>query len=363
MLIDWITCRIPLEALSDSARTAVLSIGDRIQRICSQSGEVIHTTCAWDSIRSDSHQIAARVGSDLWIQGSPARVMGSGCSVFGSGASAALDIAGCVERMTSFVAGFHGVRFPAADQWKVSRVDVTGNLDLGSLADVRTALGVLRNTSGGRYSVRPGMGDTAYFGGKSRLRRGKAYAKGPHLESLMRRACKLSAKADTQDDDATNVRAFKPAETYTGKHYSASEIAAAMNLLRLELTLGAEFLRKNDWRNLTPSDLCYQWEDYFGRMIGDADMTNDDLKIQQRIYSAAETEGQGKAAYCQWVMIKQNGIEFARSNYSRTSWYRNMKTLRAAGFGDADLSAGHVVQFRRKVMDARLVRSWSELAA
>lgn len=189
MLLDWITARVDLECFSVSEREALRHLGDRIQRFNPKTGELVWETAAWDSIRSDSHNLSYRVGSDaLWMQGSPARVIGDGDAVFGAGSAASLDLPGSVQRMRNMLAGVLGIGLPEPlDVWKVSRVDVTGNLDVGSLPHVRESLAVLRNIEGGRYKVSSQAGSTVYWSQRSRLRAGKAYAKGPHLRPNMRR--------------------------------------------------------------------------------------------------------------------------------------------------------------------------------
>mgnify|MGYP003629580503 FL=1 len=339
MLIDWVTARIPLDRLSPEARTAALHLGDRVCCYCPKTGVVRYETHRWESVRSDSHQISVRAGTDLWLQGSPARIIGNGCAVFGSGPSASLDLIGCVQRMISFVGHQLGVSLPpVTDTWLVSRVDVTGNLALDSLAEVRTALSVLRNVEGGRYRVSQQAGDTVYWSHLSKLRSGKAYAKGPHLRYLMKNP------------------------KYEGHQYQPHEIALADNLLRLELKLGREWFARNPWKTATPAALNAEWNRYFLRMIGGVEVEADN-DLQERIIAAAKTEGQGRAAYGCWVMIQNEGWERARQFFSKTTWYRNLKILRSAGLGDADISAGKVVPLRRRFMEARLITDWSQIAA
>ncbi len=338
MLIDWTTARVPLDLLTDEAREKAWQIGDRLCCYCPKTGDVRYESFKWESIRSDSHQIVIKAGSDLWMQGSPARVIGAGDAVFGAGASAGLDLLGCVDRMRQFVSAQLGCPLPPADLWTVSRIDITGNLELDSIAEVRQALTILRNCEGGRYRVSQQQGDTVYWSHGSKLKAGKAYAKGPHLAKLM-----------------GNPK-------YDGCRYTAEEISAANRLLRLELKLGREWFARNPWLNVTPEQLRQEWESYFFRMIGGADMASDD-DLQQRVIAAAKTEGQGKAAYGCWVMIQREGWERAREFYSKPTWYRHLNTLRAAGLRDADISVGQVVPLRRQIMQARLVTSWSQLAA
>ena len=342
MLIDWITARLPERFFDRHEWYHLMSLTDRVSRYCGKTGELRWESAAWESVRSDSHQIAFRVGSDaIWIQGSPARLMGEGDTVFGLGASAALDLTGCVERMSAFV--FDQVGLPLRGHpwdWIVSRIDVTGNLLLNSLVDVREALRILRNVEGGRYRVSQKAGDTVYWSTNSRLRKGKAYAKGPHLEYQMRK------------------------KGYDGKRYVTEEICLANRLLRLELTLGAQWLREErsgkKWHELTNGDLYEEWESYFSRMVGDMETTND-RELKEKIYLVAPTAGQAKAAYGTWALIQSQGWEQARDMHSSRTWYRNLKILRNAGLSDADLSAGRIVEFRRQLIECQLVESWEEL--
>ena len=339
MLLDWVTARVPLHLLSDEARQAALELGDRVCCYCPKSGDVRYESFKWESVRSDSHQIAVKAGCDLWMQGSPTRVMGDGDSVFGSGASAALDIYGCVERMAAFVSTrLGGVSLPSPENWIVTRVDVTGNLELGSLAEVVQALAILRNCEGGRYRVSQQCGDTVYWSHASKLISAKAYSKGPQLIKL------------------------NNSKTYTGRQYSHAEIEAANRLLRLEMKLGREWFARNNWLDVSPERLKTEWEKYFQRMIGGAEVTSDN-DLKERVIACAKTEGQGRAAYGCWMMIQSEGWDRAKEFFSRTTWYRNLRILRDAGLGDADISAGKVVPLRREIFKARLVSSWSDIAA
>lgn len=338
MLIDWLSVNIPFETLSAETVEVLNGLGDRIVRYCPKSGEVHYEISAHDTIRSDSHQISYKFGgsSGLWVHGSPARVMGDGDTVFGAGASNALDLSGCVSRLLAFVADNLGVDLPPVTSCRITRIDVTANLLLDSLPDVRIALRTLRECEGGRYRVSQQAGDTVYWSHTSKMRSGKAYAKGPHLRYLMKK------------------------KTYTGRTYTEFEHDLADRLLRLELKLGREFLDRHDWKTLTPEALRAQWENYFMRMIGDSEIKTDS-DIKTRVFAAAPTEGQAKAAIGLWALIKAEGWEAAKEMSTKTSFYRNLKILRDAGLGDSDLSTGRVVQLRRRVIECREISSWAEL--
>jgi II/X family phage/plasmid replication protein len=338
LLVDWITARVPWDKFQESTWSRLLALGDRIMRYNPTDGTVIYESQAWESVRSDSHQVVFRVGSDaLWIQGSPARCSGDGCAVFGSGPSAALDLAGCVERMGRMVFDRLEVRDCVDPRdWMVSRVDVTGNLRLHSLEAVRIALAELRDCEGGRYRVSQQAGDTVYWSHRSKHRSGKAYAKGRHLAYMMKR------------------------RDYRGREYSPREIAAADTMLRLELSLKREYWRLMDWRTVDSVHLVEAWRAYFAQMIGGAHMSTD-YDVENELLKVAPTPGRAKAAYQCWCVIQARGWEDARGMSSKTCWYRNLQLLRAAGLGDTDLARGRVAQTRVRILDAQLVGSWAEL--
>jgi II/X family phage/plasmid replication protein len=318
------------------------ALGDRVCCYCPKTGDVRYESSKWDSVRSDSHQVVAKCDGQLWVQGSPARVSGDGDSVFGCGAAAALDVSGALQRMVDFLAAHLGVALLPAHFWVVSRVDVTGNFLLGSLAEVRQALSILRNVEGGRYRISSQAGDTCYWSQTSKLRKGKAYAKGPHLRYLQTKA-----------------------KTYNGRTYSEHELQFADRLLRLELTLGREWFARNDWRSVTAEQLTAEWQSYFFRMIGGSEISGD-CDMRQRIIEAAKalgkSEGRGRAAFGCWTMIKAEGWEKARDCFASRTWYQHLQILHAAGLADADISAGRVVQLRRRIIEAQQVHSWADAA-
>ena len=341
MLLDWVTFRVDMESFPREQWEQMRALMDRIVRFCPKTSEIIWETAAWESVRSDSHQIAFRVGSDaVWVQGSPARVCGKGDAVFGEGAARAMDLGECVKRMAGFVSKVMDLTFPEIGPgWHVSRVDVTGNLELDNLAAVRVALRILRDCEGGRYRVSQQAGDTVYWSHRSRLRSGKAYAKGAHLRYA-------TGKAD-----------------YSGRPYTAQEILEADRLLRLELRLGAQWWRERvgkHWSAVTAEDLQAEWQSYFDRMLGSAEMSTG-MSVQEKIMGAADTEGRGRAAFGCWSLIQAVGWERARESFAKPTWYRHLQVLHRAGLGDADLSAGKVVELRRRVLECRRVDSWSEL--
>ncbi len=354
-MLDWLSLKISADVVPVDFLRQYATTQDRIIRI-SGDGEKQWETIAWESVRSDSHQIALQVtGNYIRIQGSPARVIADGDNVFSSGASAAMDIVGCFERMVTFVTQHTQIPLPLEPSlWSLTRLDVTFNLHLGSLPEVRQALSILRDCEGGRYRVSQQAGDTVYWSHRSRLRSGKAYAKGAELMQKT-----LSLK---------NKRRFETMQ----RTYELEEMSLAAGLLRLELKLGAQFWRRyaeenQYWYEATPAFLKEQWESYFHRMIGGADMPQNQniyellLNVVEKDKNGKPKETQAKAAYSLWLMIQAQGWQAARDYTTKTTWYRNLKILHAAGLSDADVSLGKVVPIRREILKAVPVQSWAEL--
>ena len=358
MLIDWLSLKLPTDNLDFDLVRSWQSTQDHILKVDSD-GVLVWETSSWDSVRSDSHQLAVQVTAHaIRIQGSPARVIGDGDNVFSAGAAAAMDITRCAVRMISHVCAVTGMDLPGKtfscqiEDWSVTRVDVTGNLWLGSLPAVRQALAILRNCEGGRYRVSQQAGDTVYWSHKSRMKSGKAYAKGAEL---VHKAVQMSKQKKIEQ---------------TARNYSLEEVEAANGLLRLELKLGAQYWRETatkPWYEYSNSDLHAEWSMYFDRMIGGAEIMKDS-DVYDRLKSVVDLTLSGKpsnsrlnAAYSLWARIKSDGWQKTRDTTSRSTWYRNLGLLKKAGLSDADISTGNVVQLRSNILHAVRVDSWAQL--
>ena len=338
MLIDWMTLTLNHASCPDwGGWVRLRNWGDRIMRVCPATGLVLWEMAAWDTIRSDSHQISISANStQLRIQGSPARVMGYGDAVFGFG-DAGRDPYQCALSMIRFVSRHLCVSaIPHPRLWSCSRVDVTCNYLMSSLADVRVALAELRGVEGGRYRVSAKAGDTVYWSQTSVHRSGKAYSKGPHLRYLVVK------------------------KGYSGFNYSDYDLNLADLLLRLELTLKRRFFKDSSipWYNMRWSDLYFQFERFFLRMIGDFEVT--DMTFFDRLIKVTPTEGQARAASRTWACIQTMGWQAVKDTMPKSTWFLHCSYFRLAGLGDADISAGRIVSLRRRVVMTPVV-SWSEL--
>jgi hypothetical protein len=331
-MIDMLTLvlDLPEHLWARCARHA--SQGKQIQCVDMITGEIQWTTPARESIRSDTHQIVVQVsGARVRIHGSPARSMGLLNNVWGSD-----DLSQCARAHVRFVQRMlPDLALPGPHAWNITRVDVTHNYDFGSGAEVRQALGYLRQFDGGRYRVDTRRGETVYWSPGSTLRGGKAYAKGPHLRYQVAKGQAL-AKSD--------------------------ELDLADRLLRLELRLGGAWWRRRraEGRNQWATDLYAEFQSYWSGLIGRVEVAEmGELECLRRV---APSEGQALAAYRTWALVKAIGHREAAESMPARTWFRHKKLLHLAGLGWGDLATGQVVQFRRRALELREpIHCWDDL--
>lgn len=334
MLIDYLTLSISPFLCSKEVCMALESKQDTVLCV-SPDGEVIWSRPAHNIMRSDTHQITFRLVETLDIMGSPAHFMGEGHdNVFGS-----LDIRECFYTMVSFVSDHIGYKLPDDPElWKVRRVDITGNYFLGSLTNVKQALSDLRESEGGRYQIKTAA-ETVYWSQGSRLRSGKAYAKGPHMK-----------KMDKKHELGLTQK----------------QLDMLQGLLRLELQLGSQFWRRKleqdqHWYNFTSKYWKSIFEDYFMPLIGHVEVSKMS-DIPERLNKVAPTARRAQAALNTWLQIKEFGLEGARARMSRSKWYQDKKLLNQAGLGWSDFQQRKIVSFRRKtIVMGNPVTSWDDL--
>ena len=333
MLIDWMTLSTDASVLDPHTIKKLEGKQDRMMRI-SPEGEVKWVMPCRVNVRSDSHQITVRIGSYLDIQGSPARTKGTRDNIFGKAdpVDAFLDV-------VRFLADVIEAPLPYDPRsWKLTRMDVTGNFDLGSLTNVRQALNYLRHVEGGRYQIKT-EAETVYWSKSSRLRAGKAYAKGPHMRYLVKKG-----HADLTPD----------------------QLSLVDRLLRLEMRLGAQFWRERAdrrWYEWSSEQLYEQFMVYFGQFIGKVEIV-EVHKLLDELMKVAPTPGLAKAAYRTWLLIQSHGVEEARRLMTTSTWQRHKRLLQQCGVSWADFHHRALVPFRRKtIVLSDPVRSWEDLIA
>jgi hypothetical protein len=134
--------------------------------------------------------------------------------------------------------------------------------------------------------------------------------------------------------------------------------------MRSELTLKSKYCKRHNVKNWAPFQLSNQWVEFMHKIIGTSDLRGStDYDLKRRVYLAAPTEGQGKAAWSLWCIIKAYGWQQAKDDTTKSTFYRSMRILRDAGLGDADLSAGQVVPLRRENLTVGLCTGWDQIMA
>lgn len=326
---DWLTLSLDLSHIGHAHRAKIDGITDRVQRIDS-NGELKWEQGCWDSLRSDMNGLAYCVGSSLRIGGSPASVT-SPNNVFGSD-----DIQECALNMIGFFEKHVGVILTKDfSLWNCTRADITFNYDLGGQIAVNQALEYLKfsHTRGTNVERRF---NTTYWNKSSSLRSGKAYNK--YLQAL---------------------KMMKQHKAF----FTGEEIRAIEGLLRLELKLGRHWFQRNDtpWYELTVEDFKKQHNNFFANAIGDIEVPTMDTLLE-RLIEVSPSEGQAKAAFNTFGMIKALGLNTVKRTIPESTFFRHCKHLREAGLSHADLNAGRILEFRRKtIVLGEPVHDWTDL--
>lgn len=340
-MIDWLTLFLDASLLDRDSMMRCIKNADKILKINGVTGEKVWETSCREQISSDSHYITVSFGSRLKIEGSPARVIYSH-NVFGS-----LDIQKCASDMISFVAEHYGIFIPRnLPKWTCSRIDINQNFDMGSLAQAQQAVDYLKPLKCGRQNTV--TYDTACVWGEgSNLHSGKAYLKGPQLRKLVSRG-------------TAQVSSF--------------ELEKSDRLLRLEYSMRRGQIAKirkelaKSWYEFTPDFLIAHHADYFSKFISTVEVV-DMCNVLEKLLSAVgtdkdciPTEGQARAAYNCYSLIRMNGRHIARESFTKPSWHRHIQNLSKIGLVAADLQPLNVVPLlRRQILLDQPVSSWDEI--
>jgi len=328
-MLDWMTLKFDASLLNPEARNKLLALSGRLIKL-DESGQVEWESPTRVSIRSDSHRLTVGMGTYLTLTGSPARV-DQADNVFGSS-----SVTECASKMIATAAREVGIELSRdLKLWKLTRLDVTYNYDLGGAAEVKQAMQALSMASGGRYA-RDTTSETVYWSKRSQRQSGKAYPKGPHMRYMVRKG-----HADM----------------------SPENLELTDRVLRLELSLRSKYFKEvlKHWTAITPDDLTKIHQNYFEPLIGSLEVVNmTDLK--KRLSAVCQSTRQANTAYRLWQMIEQVGFEPTMNGYSRATRYRFQKIFLAAGLSWADLKSGKILMFRRRpIVLGMPVHSWDDL--
>jgi II/X family phage/plasmid replication protein len=332
-MIDWLTLHIDAESLTDYQHEQLQIISETKTHFAG-TGEVISSTGAWQRLRSDTKGITFHYSpTSLTLCGSPASVLHHN-NVFGSN-----DIVQCFTAMLDFFYSNTKVNLPrTAHFWRCTRIDITNNYDLSGQTEVMQALNMLKyaTTRGDNVVLK---GSTVYWNKGSDLREGKAYNKFLHASKM--------SKAN--------------------KHiYTDSELELSKKILRLELKLGNEFMRRQrdlkiEWYNMTAQILQLHHNNFFAPTVGNIEVPSI-TDLQMQLDKIAPSKGQSLSALNCFLLIQKLGVTSVKNSMSKTTFYRHTSLLKKAGLTNADLNAGRILEFRTKSIELGLpVQSWAEL--
>lgn len=351
-MIDWLTLRLDLALLPEPVVRHLQSLNSMIFKVNAQTGDIDWQAYAWESVRSDTHQVCFKVGCELHIQGSPARI-GLPNNAFGS-----LDIQYCANKMIrfaeSYLSGLPGcrteqgvtrsggpcvVQLPGLEHWICSRIDVTRNYLMQSEAEARQALEYLKQAPEGKQK-HSFESNGFYVGKRSNLHRGKIYLKGQDAKR-----CKRAGRAE----------------------YTDLQLIKSQRILRSEYTIARGKIKRLlkdqnlNWHQMTPAILLKLHDSYFRDYFSDIEVT-DMSTVYERLLAVAPTEGQARAAYDCYTRIRMTGYEQAKITFTKTTWYRNIQHLKAAGFKRADLNMINVVPLQKRAIKvSEPLRHWDDI--
>lgn len=356
LLLDWVTLRIRVNELPPLLQERLFA---NLDSVCAfvLDGEGNPLELRWeskrlnfDALRSDApglYMTVTYVGADcyFYLGASPASLT-QDCNVFGS-----LDIREGAEAIIGHARRCFRCFLPPIEDWECCRLDVTGNYALPDASMVKTALRTLLQTDNARRKATSAKngGDTVLWSPTSDRFAGKAYHKGPHLRFL----------AEKEQIDIDPER-----------------LALADRLLRLELRLGSRFFREiksskrhpafagRPWHTFNPEELAGLHRDFFGPLVDGVEVRNMGRVEAITLIAAANgiTEGRAKAAYGTYKAIKDCGLDEVKASMAERTFYLHKKYLVTAGYSDADLCAGNVVQFKPiRIVLAQPVSSWDEM--
>lgn len=346
MLIDWLTLRIPLDlSLGSVLHHKIMNCLGVVVSVDSKGVEKWRKNALdLDVLRSDEIGLFWTITSDgdskryLSIGASPASIEFEGVNVFGSA-----DIEHCSKVLIQAAGKALEAILPHWRKWQCRRIDITANYDLGSAAQVKQALRLLLGTDAPRRRTNSDKkgGDSVYWNPSSDLKAGKAYHKGAHLRYQQRRG---------------NIQV------------SDELLTLADSLLRLELKLGARWLRRledagHNWQELTLKALEWNHREFFKSLIGDSAIEVNDMgTLLLELEKVCPTKARALAAHRTFALMKVIGYSQTKDSMPLRTFFRHCHDLRAAGLSSADLCAGKVLELRkRSLVLAEPVNSWSDI--
>ena len=340
MILDWQTLRTKISNIQEQDLLALLPYFAKMEIKNALTDEVLRSKLVIDidQVRSDFVGMVWSISSNgadkyLNIGASPASLE-HGSNLFGS-----FDVQHCKQVLINHARKvLKGVLLFNQD-WEIRRLDVTQNYFMQSKHQVKDALHILRSMDGVRQKATVQAGNSVYWGFTSHYISGKAYDKGAQAIELNKKALKLN----------------KPAI------YTPQQLIDIQSILRLELKLGRQFFDEHaDETKLTPEFLAQKHEEFFGKFIGSAEVTDMDT-LYKKLQESSPSQGRARAAYDTYLRIKQLGYEFTKQSMSDSTFRLHRQYLKAAGLSESDLTSAKIIELRKRKIDLNPVYSWAHL--
>lgn len=343
-MIDYIRLRLIRRPGAD----AMSLYADNKRR--TQITEAGHVTTSKDiAARAPSgvrycHRDTARHHS-FTVEGSPIKLTTGGPNVFAEGPSADHDLVGCAWQLLGHMPDLNDEpfadRYPL-DKWELRRIDITENLIYPTPRLARQALKRLKTTpllgnlparvNANSARWRPSSGDTSLL----------VYGKGREAKQHNRLAA-----AD---------------ETLT--RYTEHQLHVAHHLVRLEANLMGDWCEAHGF-NVTADTLTQTWKETTTPMTRHETFIAEREQVRELLHRTYANR-KAMTLFATWRLIAAEGYEIARQAGDRTTFYRHVRDLKAAGINDLATWAGH----HRRLGDhdapppvGRLVTTWEEAEA
>lgn len=351
MLVDWLTLRAIIDTKTSADLAALIPYLHKQTKVNMETGEIVQQKYVVDvdAVKSSFPGMVWSLSNNesvtyLNIGASPATLK-NGYNLFGH-----IDYQTCKQILLDHVQQVLPINVNNF-VWQPRRIDITQNYYMQSNAQVNDALLTLRSMDGMRQKATVQAGNTVYWGAKSRFRKGKAYDK--FLQAL--EICRKFYK-----------KGEKPPYTETQLHLMQS-------ILRLEMTLGSQFFddfinKKNPTKcNRQIEDLLtidffeQQHNDFFGKFIGNAEVTDMD-KLLEKLIETAPSIGYARAAHYTYMLINKNGYEHTKLSMPERTFRKHRQYLKAAGLSEADITSAKIIELRkRKIIELQPVNDWQHL--
>jgi hypothetical protein len=328
-VIDWLTLRLAEPHLPARTLLRLRNSQDVLARFTGD-GAVTWRGSPRQDLCHGIYKLHWRLnGHGLEISGSPARVSLTN-NVFGD-----RDPRRSALNMVRFFEEHARVALsPNVVEWKCSKLAVTLNYALQSADDVKRALRGLAVAGGPRNMSTEG--DTVYWNRRSKTRSGMAYHKGPELAHTIAKG--LAAGCNDQ-------------------------LTFCQRILRLELTLGAQFWReraRQPWHQWSAEELEAENRRYFATMIA-AVTTVAPSDAFERLREVTGSKTMALAVYHTLLEIQADGLDIVRSRMAPSTFHKHKKVLFRSGMTWADLHQ-QSPRIRQPLEIGEPIHDWIELS-